>query len=114
MVAFHDGRFHRCGKLLCHIKVHKESLPFFYIIIFYVSFKLYIGSGTLRGNTTYTVNILGLRNRETTEAFINGQATPVNYLVNINTELFLSQLQGNVYVGGFPAAAQIKVFFTML
>ena len=75
------------------------------------SFQLYIGSGTLQTNTTYTVNIIGLRNRESTEAFINGVATTVDYLVNINTELFLSQLQGNIYIGGFPQSAQIKVSY---
>ena len=75
------------------------------------SLQLYIGSGTLQTNTTYTVNIIGLRNRESTEAFINGVATTVDYLVNINTELFLSQLQGNTYIGGFPQSAQIKVSF---
>lgn len=82
--------------------------------LFCLTFKLYIGSGTLQGNTTYTVNILGLRDRESTEAFINGEPAVVNYLVNIDSVLFLSQLQGNVYVGGFPQSAQIKVNIFLL
>ncbi len=72
-------------------------------------FQLYIGSGNLQTSSTYSVDISGLRNRETTQALINGQVAPVNYLVSINTALFLSQLRGNAYVGGFSQITQIKV-----
>lgn len=71
--------------------------------------QLEIGNGDLRPNTTYTVEIIGLRNRQVTRATINGQVVLVNYLVQLSQELDLSGLTGDLYVGGYRDVSQLKV-----
>ena len=60
-------------------------------------------------NTSYTVQVLGLRSRLQTQAFINGVQVTVNYLVTVDTTLDLSSLQGSLFIGGYRDVSELKV-----
>lgn len=70
---------------------------------------MYIGDGKLKPKIHYTVIIFGLRSRRFTEAFINGESAPVNYLVAVDPGLVLHNLDGPLYIGGYEELTSIKV-----
>ena len=72
-------------------------------------YQLYIGSGNLRANTSYTVRIQGLRDRLQTQAYINNAQVLVDYLVTVDTQLDLSQLAGDVFIGGYQDVSNLRV-----
>ena len=71
--------------------------------------QLYIGDGGLRSNTTYDVQLFGLRSRLQTQAYINGARVTVNYLVTVDSTLSLSDLQGNLFIGGYRDVSDLRV-----
>jgi hypothetical protein len=70
---------------------------------------LFIGDGSLQSNVSYTVSISNLRQRQLTEAFINGVQAPVNYLVTVDTTFSFANFNGDVFIGGYRDVEDLKV-----
>ncbi|XP_077986110.1 uncharacterized protein LOC144440598 [Glandiceps talaboti] len=73
--------------------------------------ELYVGEGTLQPNTVYIIGLYNLKGPfQSTFAYINGEAATVDFLTPVTTGgLDMSKLLGNLYIGGYQDAGQLRI-----